>query len=93
MKCLRYELKRWSKGISHLATLIGNSNRVLADLDMLEDRRTLSVPELNFRVLLKKHLLSLLERRKSYWKKRRTVRYFKFGDGNTKFFHRVATER
>src|SRR4051812_13564 len=38
MKCLRYELKKWSKGISHLATMIDNSNRVLADLDLLEGR-------------------------------------------------------
>ena len=73
--------------------MICNSNQVLADLDLLEDRRPLSVPERNFRLIMKNHLITLLDRRKTYWKNRCTVRYFKFGDGNTKFFHRVATER
>src|ERR1043165_5073852 len=93
LKCLRYDLKKWSKGISHLSTMISNSNQVLQDLDLLEDRRPLSIPERNFWLILKKHLITLLDRRKCYWKKCCTVRYFKFGDGNTKFFHRVATER
>lgn len=63
------------------------------ELDGIEEKRTLTVPEANFRRILKKHLLSLLNYKKLYWEKRWTIRYFKFGDGNTKFFHRVATER
>src|SRR3954466_7540298 len=76
MKSLRYALKNWSKGLSHLTSMISNSNQVLLDLDQLEDRRPLSTPEYNFRLILKKHLINLLDRRKCYWKNRCTVRFF-----------------
>lgn len=65
----------------------------LLELDGIEDKRLLTLPETNFRIILKKHLIALLNYNKIYWMKRCTVRYFKYGDGNTKFFHRVATER
>ncbi|XP_073358285.1 uncharacterized protein [Aegilops tauschii subsp. strangulata] len=93
LKTLRYDLKQWSRKISKLSMLIDNCNKTLLEIDGLEERRRLSAPETNFRVILKQHLLYLLDCQKAYWKKRCTVRYFKFGDGNTKFFHRVATER
>ena len=76
-----------------MSGLIENCNKTLLEIDGLEERRRLSIPEANFRGVLKKHLLHLLECKKLYWKKRCTIRYFKYGDGNTKFFHRVATER
>lgn len=93
MKNLRYDLKNWSKGISRLSNLIENTNRALLEIDGLEDKRRLSIPEVNFRIILKKHLLVLLDYKRIYWKKSCTVRYFQFGDGNTTFFHTVATER
>jgi hypothetical protein len=34
-----------------------------------------------------------LEYQNAYWKKRCTIRWTKFGDENTKFFHTLATER
>ncbi|XP_073357917.1 uncharacterized protein [Aegilops tauschii subsp. strangulata] len=73
--------------------LIDNCNKTLLEIDGLEERRRLSVPEINFRLILRQHILHLLDCKKAYWNKRCTFRYFKFGDGNTKFFHRVATER
>lgn len=73
--------------------LIDNSNQVLLDLDALEERRQLTIPESNFRTILKTHLLKLLDYRRIYWQKWCTVRWFQVGDGNTKFFHTVATER
>lgn len=93
LKNLRYALKHWSRGISRLTILVENSNRALLELDGIEEKRQLTVPEMNFRLILKKHLLALLNYKKIYWMKRCMIRYFKFGDGNTKFFHRVATER
>ena len=72
---------------------IENCNKTLLEIDGLEERRRLTLPEANFRRILKRHLLHLLECKKAYWRKRCTIRQFKFGDGNTKFFHRVATER
>jgi hypothetical protein len=42
---------------------------------------------------LKAHLAKLLDYQNAHWKKRCTIRWTKFGDENTKFFHSMATER
>jgi hypothetical protein len=91
-KRLRYDLKFWSKSISKLTICIQNTNNALLELDIIEDCRPLSVAETNFRQILKKHLIKLLEYQNSYWKKRCTIRWTKFGDENTKLFHSIATE-
>ena len=52
--------------------LIENCNRILAQIDNLEELRQLSVPEKFFRIILKKHLLRLLKYQSDYWKKRCT---------------------
>ena len=83
----------WSKGISKLKICIDNSNKALLELYKLEDQRGFTLPKSNFRKILRKHLLRLLEYQNSYWKKRCTVRWTKFGDENTKFFHSMASER
>lgn len=93
LKNLRYDLKQWSKGISRLKILIQNSNEVLLFLDDLEDHRGLFLQEANFRSALKKHLNKLLSHQNEYWRKRCTIRYFRFADKNTKLFQALATER
>lgn len=35
----------------------------------------------------------LIYYKQQYWKKRCTIRWVKFGDENTKFFHALATEQ
>jgi hypothetical protein len=65
-KRLRYDLKYRSKSISRLTisrltVCIQNTNNALLELDIIEDSRTLSVAETNFRTILKKHLDRLLE--------------------------------
>ena len=60
-KALRHALKIWSKHISKLSIAISNCNEVLADLDELENKRCLTIPESNFRNILKAHLLKLLK--------------------------------
>jgi hypothetical protein len=92
-KRLRYDLKFWSKSISRLSICIENSNKAILELDTMEDCRPLSTPEMNFRIILKKHLCNLLHYQNIYWKKRCTIRWTKFGDENTKFFQAMATER
>src|SRR4051812_2208630 len=52
LKTLRYDLKRWSRGISNLKIMIQNSNEALANLDALEDKRGLFVQEANIRRIL-----------------------------------------
>jgi hypothetical protein len=63
------------------------------EIDKIEDTRPLSGPEKNFRRILKVHLTKLLEYQNAYWIKRCTIKWTKFGDENTKFFHSMATER
>jgi hypothetical protein len=70
LKVLRRGLKAWSQELSKLNKLINNSSYVLALLDGLEEQRTLSLIERNFRQLLKSHLLDLLEAKRVYWKQR-----------------------
>ena len=92
-KRLRQELKAWSKGISRLSVAIENTNKTLEELDELENHRSLTLPESNFRKIIKNDLLRLLDYQKQYWKERCTVRWVKFGDENTKFFQAMATDR
>jgi hypothetical protein len=54
-KQLRRGLKKWRKELSQLNKIINNCSWVLAFLDGLEDERILSVAELDFRKLFKKH--------------------------------------
>ncbi|XP_073367935.1 uncharacterized protein [Aegilops tauschii subsp. strangulata] len=93
LKAVRYALKHWSKNISRLHVAIENTNKTLLELDNIEDRRPLTIPERNFRNILKKHLLRFLQHQKEYWKKRCTIRWIQFGDENSNFFQTVATER
>ena len=68
-KRLRYDLKRWSKSISKMSICIDNCNKALLELDNLEDKRGLTIPEANFRRILKEHLLVLLDYQRQYWKR------------------------
>ena len=60
-KHLRHELKIWSKNISKLSIAIANSNKTLKELDDIEDKRNLTLPETNFRNITNKHLLWRLD--------------------------------
>lgn len=93
LKRLRYALKKWSKSLSKLSLLIENSNKVLLQLDELEEMRQLTIPETNFRSILKAHILHLLKFQSDYWKKRCTFRWATKGEYNKKYFHARATER
>jgi len=68
-KLLRAALKKWSKGLSNLSCLIKSCNSTLEILDTLEEQRPLFPQELNFRKILKNHILKLLKHQKEYWKK------------------------
>jgi len=92
-KLLRRALKRWGKPLARLSNLIQECNKILVVLDKLEEQRTLYLQERNFRVILRDHTLNLLKFQKEYWRKRYTIRWTKFGDESTKFFHAAATER
>jgi hypothetical protein len=69
LKHLRRVLRRWAKGLSRLREQIISCNDTLLVLDKLEENRPLFVQERNFRSILKRHILKLLQWQKEYWKK------------------------
>lgn len=76
LKHLRYPLKKWSKSFSKISLLLENSNRALLQLDGLDDLRPLAIPEFNFRVILKAHIIRLLGYQNAY-RRKRPYRYVK----------------
>ncbi len=92
LKNLRRGFKIWSRRLSNLNSLICNSNDAVDMLDRIEEERPLFIQEWNFRIV-KNHILKLLHYKNIFWKKRCTIRWVKFGDENSKFFHASATQR
>jgi hypothetical protein len=90
-KNLRRALKLWAKNLPCLKNLIDKVQSVIGLLDTLEEFRTLSLEEWNLRDILKSHVITLLQNKKSYWKQRGKIKWVKLGDANTKFFHTKAT--
>lgn len=93
LKLLRKNLREWHASKVSLKTLIANCRIVIQFLEVLSDYRDLSIEEFNFKSLLCSHLLELLEKQRIYWKQRGAVKWVKFGDASTKFFHANATAR
>nr|CAD39801.2 OSJNBa0071G03.15 [Oryza sativa Japonica Group]CAD40206.2 OSJNBa0019J05.4 [Oryza sativa Japonica Group] len=93
LKIMRKKLKLWSKNLSRIMLLLNNCNKVIDFLALLEEDRSLSLFEWNFREVVKHQILKLLEYKKIYWKKRCTNRWMLLGEEHTKFFQSIATER
>lgn len=92
-KNLRRVLKAWQKHISSLTTNIANVKIVLSFMEILEEHKDLTIEEWNFKDLLSEKLVALLHQQKVYWKQRGTIKWIKFGDASTQFFHANATIR
>lgn len=90
-KQTRAGLKQWRKGFQNVNKLLHNSDWVLMLLDGLEEQRPLSTLELALRGLVKRHIINLLESKRTYWRQRNTVRWIKLGDVNTSFFQAMAS--
>jgi hypothetical protein len=82
-------LKAWQTRLSSLKANIENVNADLIFMGVLEEFRDLSILEWNFRALLQEKYSSLLKQ--IYWKQRGIIKWVKFGDEGTKFFHANAT--
>jgi hypothetical protein len=89
-KILRKKLKEWQASKTGLHTTIANSRLVLQMLEHFEEFRDLSIHEWNFKEL-RRHLVTLLEQQRVYWKQRGTIKWATLGDARTKFFHNNAT--
>jgi hypothetical protein len=61
LKNLRGVLKRWSKSLSKINSLIKNCNDALLTLVRLEELRPLFVQEKNLRTIIKNHIKRLLK--------------------------------
>jgi hypothetical protein len=92
LKNTRKALKNWSKNTSRLSMWMDRCNLVLNLLDGLEEQRPLSLPEFNFRNIIKERIANLLHCKRIYWKNRCTIRWVILGGENTKFFHVAATK-
>lgn len=92
-KLLRKNLKDWQASKASLKKSIDSTKFLLHFMEMLGDFRDLSLEEHNFKEILKGHLLSLLEQQKTYWRQRGAIKWVKFGDAGTHFFHANATIR
>ena len=91
-KTLGKGLKTWSRNFSKLNKIIDACNFVLAMIDGLEEQRSLSLQEKNFRTALKKHLTHILEAKRLYWRSRAKIKWAQLGGENTKNFHTMATK-
>jgi hypothetical protein len=65
-KNLIYELKKWGRNLSQLKILIEKCNKVIFQLDDIEDSRHLSRPEFNFINIIKVHLKYVLNTQSVY---------------------------
>ena len=66
LKSVCHALSHWSKKISCLKVAIDNTDKAILELDSIADRRSLTTPEKNFLVILKNHLIRLLQYQKEY---------------------------
>lgn len=81
--CVIQGLKKWSKNLSKLNSIIEACNYVSTLMDGIEYQRPLTLIKNNFKNILKKHILKLLEAKIIYWKNRFKRRDVIFGDENS----------
>ena len=76
---LRFELKKWRKSLAKLKLLIIKFDMVILFFDQLEKVRALSIPESNFRKIVKKQYDLLIKAQHQYWKKGALLDGLKWG--------------
>lgn len=90
-KNLRRVLKTWKNQLPNLAKTIQNCKDVVLLLNTLEESRDITLEEWNFRATVIDQLKSLLSQQRIYWKQRGTIKWVKFRDECTEFFHANAS--
>jgi hypothetical protein len=74
-KNLRRVLKCLHSKLSNLAAMVTNTKLVIFLLDSMEEFRDLSVEVWNFRQLVQRHLVNLLEQQRAYWRQRGRIKW------------------
>lgn len=65
-KKLRKILREWQASMVNLRTLIANVRMLILFLENLAEHRDLGIHEWNFKKMLERHLLALLEKQRLY---------------------------
>jgi len=85
-KKLRKDLREWQGSMQNLKTIITNVRHVLMLLELINEHRDLSLEEWNFKIILEKQLLKLLENQRVDWRQRGNIKWAQLGDAGTHFF-------
>jgi len=75
LKNLRKCLREWQASMRNLKKVIANVRTTTLFLKVLANYRDLSLAKWNFKKILEKHLLGLLERQRIYWKQRGNIKW------------------
>lgn len=92
LRNLKQKLKVWSKAtfgeqVSRKNSLLNE----LAELDLIQDNRSLTEDEMMIRATVVVELEELAKNEEARWRQKSRVLWLKQGDNNTKFFQRMAS--
>ena len=94
MARLAKRLKKWRKEkIGNTRLQLAIAKEILLQLEMAQESRPLSIPELQLRKRLKARSTGLAVIEKSCIRQRSRLTYIRSGDANTKLFHMKANAR
>jgi len=93
LKRIRSAARKWSKAQQPIDVTIRNCEIVISCLDLLEERRPLSLLEFHLHLLVRSSLSALVSQRATYWRQRGKIRHCILGDENTSYHHHCATIR
>ncbi|XP_073351707.1 uncharacterized protein [Aegilops tauschii subsp. strangulata] len=93
LKWARCAPKKWARARKRPGEVVSNCRAVIELLDLTEEVRALSTPELLLRAFVKERISEEHKRLDFYWRQRYAYRLCKLGDGNASFFHAGASAR